>query len=120
MDREGAALFQYPQRLQKELLLIMSADVVINIVAGDGIEAFVFKWQTDRIAFFKADIGNAFGFRIVFTVILRIEEDIGDSLPDAADVLIDPARVQRFEDCLSPEQHTHGFLLMLRIFSCHI
>ncbi len=53
------------------------------------------------------------------TLAKMIEEDIGDPLPDAADVLIDPARVQRFEDCLSPEQHTRGFLLMLRIFSCY-
>ena len=68
---EGAALFQYPQGLQKEFLLIMSADVVINIVAGDGIEAFVFKGQTDRISFFKADIGDAFGFRIVLAALLR-------------------------------------------------
>ena len=63
--------FSIPARSPEGAPAYHAANVVINIVAGDGIEAFVFKGQTDRISFFKADIGDAFGFRIVLAALLR-------------------------------------------------
>ena len=41
VDREGPALFQHAKRLQKQLLLVMAGDVVIDVVAGNGVERFV-------------------------------------------------------------------------------
>ena len=54
------------------------------------------------------------------SAVLRVEENVGDPLPDAFHALINSACVQRFEDRLPAKQHTHGFLLMFRIFSSHI
>ena len=43
--------------------------------------------------------------------VLRIEEDIGDILPDTGDVFVDPTRVQRFKGLLPPIEERHELLL---------
>ena len=41
------------------------------------------------------------------TTVLRVKEDIGDPLPDAGNMLIDPSGIQRLEDRFPPEQSAH-------------
>ena len=43
MDGKGAALLEHAQGLTQELLLIDSADIMVDIVAGDRIEALIRK-----------------------------------------------------------------------------
>ncbi len=56
MDGEGPALLQDTQGLPKELLLIDTADVVIDIVAGDRVEALIHKLKPAGITLLETDV----------------------------------------------------------------
>ena len=52
-------------------------------------------------------------------VALAIEEDVGHPFPDAGDVLVDPAGVQRLEDLLASVHLAHFLFLELSCLSGH-
>ena len=50
------------------------------------------------------------------SIALPIKEDIRRPFPDAGDMLVDPAGIQRLEDLLAPVHPAHFLLLKFRCF----
>ena len=59
------------------------ADVVINVVAGDSIEAFILKGEMDGVALLESDVGYAHRFCVVLAALLR-EDSLIRTRPDVA------------------------------------
>ena len=52
------------------LLFVMAGNVVINVVAGDSIKAFIFIRQMDRVALLKPAVRDTFRHRVVLAAFL--------------------------------------------------
>ena len=62
MQDEHAALFQHAQALEQERLTVRAHDVMVDVVADDGVEALIGKWKVIGVAMDEgAAVANALG-----------------------------------------------------------